>query len=143
MRGFYIMFTRITSEFGVLTYSDTMVEQLIQKAFAPYKDQCWPGRFVEGGADAARSGKLDSPGVLTAEVNEKGVLIRICVVMRFGVPIRKTLEDIIQSLASSITESLELPLDNIILKVTAVAAKGTSARDISLDYYGKFINTKD
>ena len=125
------MLTRIPNETGVITYSKNALEDIIRGAFAGCKGQCWlSSRF--------------SAGSMELSYSEEGVFVRISCIVRVGTPIRSTLKDIISFIASNITECLELPVDNIIMNVVAVAGtKNTLKRDITLDYYSNYVNADD
>lgn len=139
------MFTRITNEKGAVTYSKNIMEQAIREAFTPFKANCWGGKYTGQGADAMfRLNMLDAPGVKELSWSDAGVYVKLYVIVRIGTPIRSTLEEIIASIAAEITGSLELPIDNIVVNVTAVAgSKAFLKRDITLDYYGNFSNADD
>ena len=139
------MFIRISNEKGAVTYSKNIIEQVIREAFTPFKANCWGGKYTGQGADAMfRLNMLDAPGVKELSWSEAGVFVKLYVIVRIGTPIRSTLEDIVNSIAREITGTLELPIDNIVVNVTAVAgSKGFLKRDITLDYNGVYSNADD
>ncbi len=139
------MFAQINNENGVLTFSRNIIDQVVRDAFIPFKAKCWGGKYIGPGADAMyRLNMLDAPGVKEISYGEEGVFIKVHVIIKLGTPIRKTLESLISSMALDITECLELPIDNIVIKLTAVAGnRNVAKRDISLDYYGHYIHAED
>lgn len=139
------MFIRISNEKGAVTYSKNIIEQVIREAFTPFKANCWGGKYTGQGADAMyRLNMLDAPGVKEVSWTDAGVYVKLYVIVRLGTHIRGTLEEIIAAMAEEITETLELPIDNIVVNVTAVAgSKGFSKRDITLDYHGVYTNADD
>ena len=125
------MLTRIPNEIGVITYNRNALEDIIRRAFANCKGQCWIASRIMSGSKEISYG-------------DNGVFVRVCCVVRVGTPIKTTLEEIINSIGSDITECLELPVDNIILNVVAVAAsKNTEKRNITLDYHSNYVNADD
>lgn len=125
------MLTRIPNENGVISYNKNALEDIIRSAFAGCKGQCWIASRISSGSKEL-------------SYSEKGVFVRVCCVVRVGTPIRTTLEEIISSIATNITDCLELTVDNIVLNVVAVAAsKNTVKRNITLDYYSNYVNADD
>ena len=139
------MFTRISNEKGAVTYSKNIIDQVIREAFTPFKANCWGGRYAGQASDAMfRLNMLDAPGSKEVSWSDAGVYVKLYVIVRLGTHIRSTLEGIISSLADEISGTLELPIDNIVVNVTAVAAsKGFVKRDITLDYHGVYFNADD
>ena len=124
------MLARIPNEKGVITYSKNAVEDVVRSAFSRCKQSCWVSRFT--------------PGARELSFSDKGVYLRVAVIVRVGTPIRATLADIIGFISRNITDCLELPVDNIVLNVVGVAgAKNTLKRDITLDFYGNYVNPDD
>ena len=125
------MLTRIPNETGVISYNRNALDDIIRKAFSQCKEQC---RIASRLTSSAKE----------MSYSEKGVYVKVCCIVRVGTPIMTTLEEIISSIAADITDCLELPIDNIILNVVAVAAsKNTEKRNITLDYYSNYVNADD
>ncbi len=76
-------------------------------------------------------------------MTDRGVFVKFYVATRFGVSIRTSLDGIISSIAHDVTDKLGLPIDNIVVNVTAVVSRNAAKRDITLDYHGNNTNAGD
>jgi uncharacterized alkaline shock family protein YloU len=81
-----------------------------------------------------RLGNFDSLAETVVEMTEKGLFIRLYVMMRFGLSINEMTAGIMDNLAFSLMEYVELPIYNIEIIVTGMLSKNVAKRNIEMDY---------
>ena len=68
------------------------------------------------------------------KMTEKGLFIRLYIMLRFGSSIGEVTTRIMDRLAFSLMTYLELPIDNIEVIVTGMVSKNVAKRNIRTDY---------
>ena len=123
------MLIRITNDRGAVSFRENVIEQIIRNALAPFEGKVWT-------VSVSGTGK-------EIRMTDRGVYVKIYVAIRFGVSIRNSLDSIISAIANDVTDKLGLPIDNIVVNVTAVVSRNAAKRDITLDYHGNNTNAGD
>ena len=117
------MIYQIQNELGVIILNKMLVEQIIDDAFEPLEGKIW----LENHYDIVAPTKEISMG-------DNGVLVELFVVFRFGESIENCCRRLMKSIAEDIEFSLNLPLDNIVIHITATKSKNFARRNLLYDY---------
>ena len=132
------MLKRENTKFGVITYDENLVVQLVLKALDAWDGKVWPVSYNDSLPDAVLV--FRNAGEIAPEIqcswSEAGVLVDISVILRFGISIKTFAKDVICSTAADIQKTLGMPVDDIRIHITGVAAKRVAKRDMVFSYKG-------
>ena len=139
------MLTQIHNEFGSLTVSKQIIDQIIDRAFAPLEGKLWLANYRGAVSDVfIKIGGFDSIAEKKVEMRENKLFIRLYVVSRLGESITENCGLVMKRIAKDVTELLELPLDNIEVVVTGTISKNNNIvkRELTLDFQDMLSNHK-
>lgn len=129
------MLHREVNKMGAITINRAVVDEMIADAFEPYKDKAWLAHYKGTVSDVRiRMGNYDALADKVVKMTDKGIFIRLYVLLRFGASINEVTAGIMENLASSLMQYLELPINNIEVVVTGMLSKNVVRRDIHMDY---------
>ena len=129
------MLYREVNKIGAISINRAIVDEMITDALAPYHDKVWLANYKGTVSDVKiRLGNFDSLAEKVVKMNEKGLFIRLYILLRFGSSINEITAGIMDNLAFSLIEYLELPIDNIEIIVTGMLSKNVVKRNIRMDY---------
>jgi hypothetical protein len=112
------MLTQIENKYGKVIFRRQLAEQIISDALALREGRIWLAR---------------SPGPEIG-ISEKGVNMRIYAVMRFGSSISANCGAVLRYVAGQIENSLELPVGDLTIVVTAMMSRRPVKRHIEVSY---------
>ena len=113
------MLYKETNELGVITLNEVLVNQLLAEAIAP-----WEGKAKYTGERQIRCG-------------EDGLYVYAALSIRMGYSIKEIAGGILEYLTKAAVESLELPVEDIIIEVVQMTTFKTSVkRSIRFSYRG-------
>jgi len=129
------MFYREENQIGSIGINKNVIDEMITDAFRPYEGRVWLANYKGAVSDMmVRLGNFDSLAESLVELTEKGLFIRLYVMMRFGQSINEMTAAIMDHLAFSLTEYVELPINNIEIILTGMLSKNVAKRNIKMDY---------
>ncbi len=132
------MLKRESTKFGVITYDDNLVFQIVLHALQAWEGKVWPVSYNDNIPDAVLL--FRNAGELAPEIqcswSDAGVLVNINVILMFGISIKTFAKDVICAAAADIQSSLGMQIDDIRIHVTGVAAKRVAKRDMIISYKG-------
>ncbi len=128
---------KINNTIGTLTISKQIIDQIIEHAFAPLEGKLWLANYRGAVSDVlVKLGGFDSIAEKKVEMHGDKLFIRLYVVSRLGESITENCVQVMQCIAKDVTQLLEIPLDNIEVKITGTVSKNNNIvkRDLSLDF---------
>ncbi len=129
------MLYREVNKMGAITINRDVVDEMIIDAFRPYEDKAWLANYKGTVSDVRiRLGNYDALAEKVVKMTDKGIFIRLYVLLRFGCSINEVTAGIMHNLAASLMQSLELPIYNIEIVVTGMLSKNVARRNIRMDY---------
>jgi len=121
--------------FGAISVDRAVIDGWIDQIFKKTADRAWLAHYKGGVSDVMiRIGNFDALAEKVVEMTDRGLYIRLYIILRFGCSISETSAEIMDRLAYYLTEYLELPIDNIEIVVTGVASKNIAKRHVVTDY---------
>ncbi len=130
------MLTQFQNNYGALTISRQIVEQIIDHAFDPMEGKLWLANYRGAVSDVlVRIGGFDSIAEKKVEMRDDKLFIRLYVVSQLGESITENCALVMQRIAQDVTQLLELPLENIEVVVTGTVSRNRNIvrRDRTLD----------
>ena len=129
------MFYRELNQIGAISINKAVIDEIIADAIRPYEGKAWLGNYKGTVSDVkVRLGNFDSLAETVVKMTEKGLFIRLYVMMRFGQSINEITAGIMDNLAFSLMEYVELPMYNIEIIITGMLSKNIAKRNIKMDY---------
>lgn len=136
------MFYREVNQIGAISVNKAVIDEIIADAFRPYEGKVWLGNYKGSVSDMkVRLGNYNSLAETVVKMTEKGLFIRLYVMMRFGQSINEMTAGIMENLAFSLMEYMEIPIYNIEIVVTGMLSKNVAKRNIKTDYR-TFLNSR-
>lgn len=130
------MLTQITNNYGVLTVTRQIIDQIIEHAFESLDGKLWLANYRGTVSDVLlKFGGFDSIAEKKVEMHDDKLFIRLYVVTRLGESIAENCGTVMLRIMKDVTEMLEIPIDNIETVVTGAVTKNNNIvkRDVSLD----------
>ncbi len=128
-----VMIIRLTNEQGAISFNGILIDQIIAGAMKPWSGRVFLAQYRGRQSDkAVRSGSFESLDHRIVRTTERGVFIRLYVMMRFGTSISAASRDIIEKIASDIRSCLDVPIDDIEVVVTGLISEKVAPRSISV-----------
>ena len=113
------MLTKHTNEYGVITYDEGLVYQLLAEAIKPWE------------------GKVRYSGDKELRFDEEGLYLYAPLSIKIGCSISEICSGIMNYVADGIENSLQLPISDIVLEVVQMTTSRKSVkRDIKVSYRG-------
>ena len=129
------MLYREVNHIGAISINHSVVDEMIADAFLPCEDKAWLANYKGAVSDVTiRLRNFDALAEKVVKMTDKGVFVRLYVMLRFGSSIGEVTAGIMDRLAFSMMEYLELPIDNIEVIVTGMLSKNVAKRNIRVDY---------
>ena len=129
------MLYREVNHIGAVSINHSVVDEMIADAFLSCEDKAWLANYQGAVSDVTiRLRNYDALAEKVVNMSEKGIFIRLYIMLRFGSSISEVTAGIMDRLAYSILEYLELPIDNIEVVVTGILSKNVAKRNIRVDY---------
>ncbi|MGI6719623.1 MAG: hypothetical protein ACOX4E_01850 [Anaerovoracaceae bacterium] len=129
------MLHREVNRYGAISIDRAVVDGWIDQVFAAHRDKVWLAHYRGAVSDVMiRIGNIDALAESDVRFTEKGLFVRLYVVIRFGCSIREVTSDLMDGLADYLTSYLELPIDNIEVIVTGMLSKNIAKRHVKKDY---------
>lgn len=127
------MFYKIESQFGHISVEKAVIGKLVTEAVASFggkillanKKKKMPG-FV------AKIGGMDDASNMEFVWGEKGLDIRVFIMIRFGTSISRTTDQLIQFIKSGLEEHLDIQANSVAVVVTGMFSKQIAARNIEV-----------
>lgn len=118
---------------GTITLDKEAVAQLAADEIGKLHGRVWiaNGKGAISELKNRFSGRNDADDVEVFWDGE-GISIRVCVVIRFGVSIRTTTEQLIADIRRSIVSCAELPVKSVTIVVTGMLSKQIARRSIEI-----------
>jgi uncharacterized alkaline shock family protein YloU len=139
------MLTQYDNQFGALTVSKQIIDQIIDHAFDSVEGNLWLANYKGTVSDVlVKIGGFDAIAEKKVEMHDDKLFIRLYVVSRLGESITENCGKVMQRIAKDVTELLEIPLDNIEIAVTGTVSKNRNIvkRELSLDLRDMLNNRK-
>jgi|LSQX01.3.fsa_nt_gb uncharacterized alkaline shock family protein YloU len=129
------MLHREVNRYGAISIDRAVVDGWIDQVFAAHRDKVWLAHYRGTVSDVMiRIGNIDALAESDVLFTEKGLFVRLYIVLRFGCSIREVTTDLMDGLADYLTNYLELPIDNIEVIVTGMLSKNIAKRHVKKDY---------
>jgi uncharacterized alkaline shock family protein YloU len=129
------MLYREVNHIGAVSINHSVVDEMIADAFIACEDKAWLANYKGAVSDMTiRLRNYDALAEKVVKMTEKGIFVRLYIMLRFGSSISEVTAGIMDRLAFSMLEYLELPIDNIEVIVTGILSKNVAKRNIRMDY---------
>ncbi len=131
------MLTQFTNNYGSLTISRQIIDQIVEHAFDSVEGRLWLANYRGAVSDVlVKIGGFDAIAEKKVEMREDKLFIRLYVVSQLGESITENCGLVMQRIAKDVTEMLEMPLDNIEVVVTGAVSRNRNLvkRDVTLDF---------
>ncbi|MBQ6295099.1 MAG: Asp23/Gls24 family envelope stress response protein [Firmicutes bacterium] len=138
------MLTQSNNNFGALTISRQIIDQIIEHAFESVEGNLWLANYKGAVSDVlVKIGGFDAIAEKKVEMRDGMLYVRLYVVSRLGESITENCGLVMERIARDVTEMLELPLGNIEIAVTGTVSKNRNIvkRDLTLDLH-EMVNTR-
>lgn len=112
------MLTQIDNNKGIISYDDSLIEQIITEALRPFR----------GSFKMVRT---------TFSMKPNGMYVSLEVKLKFGTSINEFSTNILSSIAIRVENNLELPVYKIRLLISGVYSKKVARRNILIEYDNK------
>ena len=127
------MIIRLTNKQGAISFNGILIDQIIAGAMKPWERRVFLAQYKGRQSDkAVKAGNFDSLDRRNVMTTEKGVFIRLYVMMRFGTSIGGAASDIIRKIAGGIRSCLNIPVDEIEVIVTGLISEKVAPRNIAV-----------
>lgn len=129
------MLHREVNQRGAISIDQGVVNEMIDEVMDAYNGKAWLANYKGALSDVMI--RLRNYGALAekhVEMTERGLFIRLFLIIRFGAGITEVTSGIMDRLAGALIDQLELPLDNIEIIITGVLSKNIAKRSIVVDY---------
>jgi len=114
------MLTQYENEYGVISLDEGLVYQLISDSLKPWE------------------GKARIAGDREVRLSENGIYIFVPLGLKFGSSISEISRSVIAYIADAVANSLELPIDDIVVKIAQIStSKTTVKKGIKISYSGR------
>ena len=125
-----------TNEYGVITIDNNYLNQLINESLKPYEGKVFKAHYKGGSQNfLIRLGNFDALSEIIASESEKGVYVKIYLMVKFGISMGTMANAVIQNIADAVTNDLGLTIDDIIVEITGmIMSKGIVKRNIVYRY---------
>ena len=108
------MLTQYNNQFGALTVSKQIIDQIVEHAFESVEGRLWLANYKGAVSDVlVKIGGFDAIAEKKVEMNDGKLYLRLYVVSRLGESIAENCGTVMERIARDVTEMLEIPLDNI------------------------------
>ena len=129
------MLTSQATQKGAITYSDNIVEQVIDNAFAQFEDRMYQANYKGAVSDVlAHLGRFESLKEKKIEMTPSGLSVQLYAMIKFGESIAECCYGVLEIVAKDITELLELPVDDIKITLTGVITANNNIAKRSQTY---------
>lgn len=112
------MLTQIDNKNGIISYDDSLIEQIINEALKPFKGSYKMVRTSFG-------------------MKSNGMSVSLDLRLKFGTSINEFSSSVLSSIANRIENNLELPVYKISLFISGVYSKKVARRNILIEYDNK------
>ncbi len=139
------MLTQYNNQYGALTISRQIIDQIIEHAFRSVEGRLWLANYRGTVSDVlVKIGGFDAIAEKRVEMRDGKLFLRLYVVSRLGESITENCGLVMERIARDVTEMLEVPLDNIEVLVTGAVSKNMKLvkRDLALDFRDMLNNRK-
>ena len=125
-----------TNEYGVISIDNTFLNQIIRESLKPYEGKAWKANYKGKTSDIfIKLGNMDALADQVIKESDKGIYIKVYLIVKFGVSLGAVTGSIINNLADVLENDLELKVDNIDIVITAMMMnKNVVKRDIVYSY---------
>ncbi|MBR0139559.1 MAG: Asp23/Gls24 family envelope stress response protein [Firmicutes bacterium] len=131
------MLAKENNENGLISLNSILLEQIIHKALEPYKGKVWLANYKGSASDTLfKLGGFDALAEKEVVNDEKGLYVKLYLVLSFGTSIGSTCRDIIFSIDEAAGSMLQLKVWDVAVQVTGVYSKKIAQRDISYSLRG-------
>ncbi|MDD2295186.1 MAG: Asp23/Gls24 family envelope stress response protein [Eubacteriales bacterium] len=129
------MLYREVNRIGAISINHSVLDEMIADAFLHCEGKAWLANYKGAVSDVTiRLRNFDALAEKVVKMTDKGVFVRLYVMLKFGSSIAEVTAGIMDRLAFSMMEYLELPIDNIEVIVTGMLSKNVAKRNIRTDY---------
>jgi uncharacterized alkaline shock family protein YloU len=129
------MLYREVNHIGAISIDHAVVDEMIADAFHACEDKAWLAHYKGSVSDVMiRLRNYDALAEKIVKMTDKGLFVRLYVMLRFGSSIGDVTAGIMDRLAHSLMTYLELPIDNIEVVVTGMLSRNVARRNIKMDY---------
>ncbi len=131
------MLAKDKNEYGFISINSILLDQIIHKALEPYRGKVWLADYKGPSSDTLfRLGGFDALAEKEVVNDEKGLYIKLYLVLSFGTSISTACRDIIFSIADAAESMLQVEVRDVAVQVTGVYSKKIAQRDISYSLRG-------
>ncbi|MBP5746620.1 MAG: hypothetical protein J6W58_10015 [Lachnospiraceae bacterium] len=128
-----------TNEYGVISVDNTFLNQLIKDALKPFEGRAWKANYKGRSQDfLIKLGNFDALSEQVIKESDKGIYIKIYLIVKFGISLGAVTSAIIDSLADILLNDLEAKIDDIEVVISGmIMTKGIVKREIVYSYNKK------
>ena len=125
-----------TNEYGVITVDNAFLNQLIKESLKPYEGRVWKANYKGRSQDfMIKLGNMDALSELTVKQTDKGIFIRVPLLIRFGLSMGDLAHAVIHNISDALVNDLELEIDDIEVCITGmIMQKGIAKRNVTYRY---------
>ena len=125
-----------TNEYGVISIDNTFLNQIIKESLKPYEGKAWKANYKGKSSDFfIKIGNIDALADQEIKESEKGIYIKIYLIVKFGISMGSVSKAIIDNITDVLINDLELKVDDIEVVITAMMMnKNIVKRNIVYNY---------
>ncbi len=127
-----------TNEYGVISIDNTFLNQLIKDSLRDYEGKAWSANYKGRSQDfLVRLGTFDALSEIKASESERGIKIRIPLMVKFGLSMSTLADHVIKYIVDTLKNDLGLKIDEIEIIITGmIMSKGIAKRSVVFRYIG-------
>ena len=125
-----------TNDYGVITVDNTFLSQLVRESLKPYEGKVWKANYKGKSSDfMIKLGNMDALAEQELRESEKGIYVKIYLIVRFGQSMSTIANKLINDIADTVINDLEAKIDNIEVMISGVMMKkGVVKRNLVYTY---------
>jgi len=134
-----------TNDYGVISVDNTFLYQLIKDSLRPYEGKVYRANYKGRTSDfIIKLGNIESLADQEVRESERGIYIKIYLMVRFGISMGTMAKKVIDNIAETLINDLGLQIDDIVIVITGLfMTKGIAKRHIVYTYKQSTENTEE
>jgi uncharacterized alkaline shock family protein YloU len=124
---------KVKTKVGTITVNKAVIGRIISEALAQFKGRVWvsnrKGKII---GYRQRFVAFNATDYIDINIGEKGLDIRIYIVVRFGTSIGMTTEQLIHDIKYDIERLTEIEVNSIAIIITGLISKQMTRRNIEI-----------
>ena len=127
------MLYKLDTQEGQISLDKNIAIQVIEEQISQFRGKVWIANYKGSVVNfMSRLGTMDFLDAVDITLDEKGLSVRIYLVIRFGTSIRMVTQKLIADIRRELERTLELPVKEITVAVTGTLSKHIVRRNIEI-----------